>query len=280
MDLVRHLRFFTTVAEHRHFGHAAVALGMTQPPVSQGVQRLERHLGQRLFHRDARGVRLTEVGNALLPAAQQLLQDSERLVGSARRWQAVHQVRLGLPTDLEHAVPRLLAALADEGWSMAPSVGGSTGLLERVRSGELDVAMARHPAVVDGLDAGTVVNLPTYLALPPNDHADGDTFELLGHPLPVIVPPRRHAPAAHDQLVDALRRAGHSGTVLEVETHLERQAWHAAGHGLLPVLDPRLGRTVRGLPPLRVRVVAPVPSDRRPEIDHAALTGRLERALR
>jgi len=276
VDLLRHLRFFLAVAEHRHFGHAASALGMTQPPLSQGVQRLERELGQRLFHRDARAVRLTEAGSALLPPARRVVQEADQLVSLAHRWRPGQQVRFGLAGDLEERIPAILAHLSADGWDCAPRVGGTVELIDSVREGSLDLAVVRHPAVVDGLQSGEVRTIPTYLSAAGRV---GDGQGLLRDAPPLVVPPRRHHPAAHDQLIDAVRRLGHSGTVIEAASLLERQAWTSAGHGVRLVLDERLGRPVQGLPPLRVRVVAPVEIDQRREIDHRALTPRVEGAL-
>lgn len=271
VDLLRHLGFFRAVADVRHFGDAAADLGMTQPPLSQGIRRLERHLGVRLFDRDARGVRITAAGQQLLPAARDLLDAADDLVAAARDLALPEQVRLGIAADLEDAVPGLLRDLAAGGTAVAPTLAGSVELVDLLRDGLLDVGVVRHPGVHDGLSAGEVLVVPTRLV--------GADSTSLGHiTLPVAVPPRHHQPPAHDQLVDALRRAGHSGAVVEARDAAQRRALVAAGTaaGLVPVVD---GAAETGCPPLRLRVVLPHVTRRRPEVDHDEVAAAIAAGL-
>ena len=52
------LRYFTKIVEHRSFTKAAKHCLVSQPALSQQIGKLERELGQPLFERQGRTIRL------------------------------------------------------------------------------------------------------------------------------------------------------------------------------------------------------------------------------
>src|SRR6476469_10117153 len=82
---LRHLRYFITVAEELHFGRAARKLGITQPPLSLQIQRLEAELGVQLFERTNRRVQLTPAGKTLLEEGRHVVADFNSATDAARR---------------------------------------------------------------------------------------------------------------------------------------------------------------------------------------------------
>jgi DNA-binding transcriptional LysR family regulator len=75
---LRQLSYFVAVAEKGQFTRAAASVSVAQPAVSAQIRRLERELGEPLFHRDRQAVTLTAAGEALLPHARAALAAAER----------------------------------------------------------------------------------------------------------------------------------------------------------------------------------------------------------
>lgn len=79
----RKLSVFVTAANTGSLSRAAAQLGCTQPAATQAMNSLEAELGCRLLERGAGGVRLTEAGAELLPAAVRALTAIDRLHADA-----------------------------------------------------------------------------------------------------------------------------------------------------------------------------------------------------
>ncbi|GAA1917261.1 LysR family transcriptional regulator [Streptomyces durmitorensis] len=107
----RDLRYFVAVAQELHFTRAAERLFVSQPALSKQIRTLERQLGAELFVRDHRGVRLTSVGAALLPHAQQVLEGWQSAVGAVERAKTEERATLTVGMSTRPARGGLLPAV-------------------------------------------------------------------------------------------------------------------------------------------------------------------------
>src|SRR5919112_2842785 len=89
---VRRLRVLREVAARGSFSAAAEALAYTQSAVSQQIAALEREAGTTLVERNARGVRLTDAGRALVAHADVIL---TRLADAEAELEAIAGARGG-----------------------------------------------------------------------------------------------------------------------------------------------------------------------------------------
>jgi DNA-binding transcriptional LysR family regulator len=94
LDL-RLVRYFTVVAEHRHFGRAAEALRVAQPALSRQIRHLEQQLGARLLDRTPQGSRLTEAGEVFLPLARALLRSADQAAARTRAAAQPSRITIG-----------------------------------------------------------------------------------------------------------------------------------------------------------------------------------------
>lgn len=148
MDL-RHLRYFSCLAEELHFGRAAQRLAISQPPLSQQIRALEEELGVQLFERTSRRVRLTEAGRQFLPEALATLAQAEHAALTAKLAHRgeVGRLRLGFSTSVPF-IPMVMNALSRfrEAYpciSVELDELPRDGQIARLERGTLDVAILR-----------------------------------------------------------------------------------------------------------------------------------------
>ncbi|OEU92149.1 LysR family transcriptional regulator [Streptomyces abyssalis] len=142
---LRHLEYFVTVAEERHFTRAAERLLVSQSGLSASVRALERELGAKLFVRTTRSVELTGPGRALLAEATRTLASVRAAKEAVAAAQGLLRGTLAVGTEQCIAgvdVPRLLARFRAEHPRVEVRLrqAGSGLLAEAVGTGRLDLA--------------------------------------------------------------------------------------------------------------------------------------------
>jgi DNA-binding transcriptional LysR family regulator len=104
------LQVFLMVAKEGSFSRAAERLYRTQPAVSLTIRKLEDDLGQPLFVRGARPVRLTDAGTLLLDYAERLINLRDEVKKGLSELETLTRGELSLGVN-ESSIHALLSAL-------------------------------------------------------------------------------------------------------------------------------------------------------------------------
>jgi DNA-binding transcriptional LysR family regulator len=218
------LRYFLAVAERLHFGRAAAALHISQPPLSRAIRALEERLGVVLFARSRRRVELTAEGTRLLGEARRMLRQLERAVqevqGMARGEEG--RLRIGFVSLADYGVlPGLLKAFKSvrPGIALALREMLSPEQSTALAAGELDFGLLLPPvAGAEGLEH-IVVQRERFVAALPSRHRLAEVSgklavgELAGEPFVMV--PRDIAPGLYDIVSGLVARAGISFNVAQ-----------------------------------------------------------------
>ncbi|QNI34815.1 LysR family transcriptional regulator [Alloacidobacterium dinghuense] len=205
------LRVFHAVATLKSFTRAADAVHLTQPGISKHIKELEEYYGVRLFERRARSIALTQAGEILLAATQQItvcLEKAERqlkeLGNAPSRLALAATFTVGL-----HILPSRLAVFRQQ----HPQIEATLDIFP--------AKMIEEKLLKDSFDVGLVGHKINNRSLV--------TVEFFSDELVVIVPPQ-HPWASRNRKVrpEELRKesfvatATDSGTRLVVEERLRR----------------------------------------------------------
>lgn len=153
---LRQLRQFIAVAEELHFHRAAARLGMSQPPLTTAIRKLEEEIGVELIQRGNRTLGLTAAGRVFLDEARQTLGQAERAVAAAQDAAAGRAglVRLGyVGSALYGRLPEAIRAFRASHPEVRLELLEATTAqqVERIREGRMDVGLL-IPSVPDAGD--------------------------------------------------------------------------------------------------------------------------------
>jgi DNA-binding transcriptional LysR family regulator len=211
LDL-RLVRYFTVVAEHRHFGRAAEALRVAQPSLSRQIQRLEQELGARLLDRTPQGSKLTEAGEVFLPQARALLRSAAQAAARTRAAAQPSRITIGYTTniivtpavrELRHRHPD-----ADVQTLHVPWNEPRQALLEH----RVDAVVARLPIETSQLHMTVLYAEPRALLVPLDHRLAGKESvtldDIADEPLPQVSDPAWNAYWRIDPRPDGRRAPG------------------------------------------------------------------------
>jgi LysR family transcriptional activator of nhaA len=146
-----HLRYFWVVAREGGLTKAAVKLHVSQPTISAQIQALEGVLGEKLFRRTGRNLRLTDVGQHVLSYAEEIFSIGQDLLNSVKQRPTSRPLRLHL--GVADALPKLVTYRIIEPifrlqqpvqvscWEMKVS-----DMLVELAAYRLDIVLADEPA--------------------------------------------------------------------------------------------------------------------------------------
>lgn len=243
---LRYLRYFVAVADARHFGRAAQALHMAQPPLSQAIRRLEAELGVELLTRTTRQVALTVAGEVFHADARRILAAVDEAVARAGRFASGTEgvLRIGLTGSasyrqlpaLARLVERELPGVTMEVHTEMLTPAQEAGLLDM----RLDVGVLRPPVRRDGIAHRALADEPLVLAAPEGHRLAGAATVRLGQlrQESFIMYGSASGSVVHDTVVRSCLAAGfrprHAHEATETSTVL---ALVAAGLGVAVLPD-------------------------------------------
>src|SRR5579871_4670939 len=168
---LRRLSYFIKIAENGSLTKAANVLRIAQPALSRQMRLLEEELGLPLFNRTARGMRLTEEGDALRAAAAGPLRELELALQNIRTLPLAMdaKIALGLPPSLSAMLAGPLALRLDQQFPNIKLciVEGMTGnLIDWLSRGIVDFALLDETARNEKLDEQRLMSLPLLLTGP------------------------------------------------------------------------------------------------------------------
>lgn len=228
---LRDLQYLVAVANHRHFGKAADACFVSQPTLSTQIKKLEDELGVTLIERNNKQVMLTEIGEAIVAKAEEMLQTGNDIKNLAEHYRDPESGSLSLgviPTLAPYLLPHIMPAIKKrfpklKTWLYEEQ---TAVLLRKLLGGHLDAAVLALPVEETTLKSLPLFTEPFFAAVPSQHTLAGKSSLTLQEVAKADILLLEDGHCLRDQTLDLCRKVGATevegfrGTSLETLRHM------------------------------------------------------------
>ncbi len=168
---LKQLESFVSVADNQSFSKAAKELYLTQPTVSAHIASLERELGERLFERTTKSLKLSEFGKTVYPYAARMI-DLKNNIEAEKTGGEVRPLCIGASTiPATYLLPGVLAGLScSNGMKFRVRQGNSSEVEEMVCDGAVEAGVIGRPTQNPGLESELLCTDSLVLVTPVNEY--------------------------------------------------------------------------------------------------------------
>ncbi|PIC63382.1 hypothetical protein CSV79_12150 [Sporosarcina sp. P13] len=170
---IQKLKYFIAVVEHGTISKAAIALNMSQPPLSAAIRSFEEELDVDLFNRVGKRIHLNDTGKLLYKRGKELLASAEIII------QEIHEhhkgnrghVTIGCSTIANLTIiPEVVQYFNENDIPISIHVkeGNAAYILEQIRHHKMDIGILRNVFNKEDLHTTTLLSERLLVALPPS----------------------------------------------------------------------------------------------------------------
>ncbi len=196
----RQLHYVLAVAKEKSFSKAAAALHISQPSLSQHIQRLEEELETELFDRSSIPLKLTYTGTLYCHAAKEFLSLEDQLIAQIKDVADTKRGRIAIgvsPYRTTYLLPLALREFCKRYPDIEIELNEKSNqeLESLLMSGDVDIAITALPLRNDQLIHKVIFQEQIVLAVPKQGCEQYIPLDLLGKPLaPVDLKLFKNAP--------------------------------------------------------------------------------------
>lgn len=177
LPTIKQLEYFLAATEHLSFSKAAEHCNVTQSTLSAGIATLENLLGHNVFERNGRKIRLTDLGETLIPEARIIIEHARRITSLAqsKNEPLTGPLKMGIiPTIAPYLLPQILPKLQKTypDLSLKLREEQSETLVKLCNNGSLDIILLAFPFDMPKLTQKKLFSEPFYLACPKDSWPD------------------------------------------------------------------------------------------------------------